>query len=120
MNNISYFLFWTFFHQSIDCYECINISLQEIDRKLENYQPGATLVVTGVRRNQADGGLLVQIFNVESFVPDEVSRVELTGSSPVFIIHISRFFPSSPDWNISLVAPSRRARLSENLISFLL
>ena len=47
-------------------------SIQEIDRKLEDYKPGAMVVVTGVKRNQADGGLLVQIFSVESFVPDEV------------------------------------------------
>ena len=47
-------------------------SIQEIDRKLEDYKPGAMVVVTGVRRNQADGGLFVQIFSMESFVPDEV------------------------------------------------
>ena len=47
-------------------------SIQEIDRKLENYQPGSKVVVTGVKRNQADGGLLVQIFSVESFSPQEV------------------------------------------------
>ena len=37
-----------------------------------DYQTGAMVVVTGVKRNQADGGLLVQIFNVESFIPEEV------------------------------------------------
>ena len=47
-------------------------SIQEIDRKLENYQPGSKVVVTGVKRNQADGGILVQIFSVESFSPQEV------------------------------------------------
>ena len=55
-------------------------SIQEIDRKLENYQPGSMVVVTGVKRNQADGGILVQIFSVESFIPEEVGHLSTLAS----------------------------------------
>ena len=69
-----------------------------------------------MKRNQAEGGILVQVFSVETFNPEEVGPLTGIISTPANNVRIPRFFPSSPDWNTLLARPSRRVRLSETSV----